>query len=269
MVIEPRKVEPGFVKRWSKQALELMERSFHLWFGIAVVLSLAAWAGDRVFFGVSLALGTLLFAISAEIAVISDNDHFDIGDIPDIVAAAWQQALHELWTHRVGVILFVIAIPVVVLALAAGVDPAKEPPPPPPPVTYGDPFVWLFSNSSPFSSAAWAAFIVANLYGYTKWGLNGMRYHLRRTFDLSEEAADILAEKAAQKNREVAAGFPLVMMSSLAVALIFLPILAPFVLCFVPALNYVAFREIFLDDKGNRQPARKTATKLATHGAAS
>lgn len=269
MELEPRVVEAGSLKRWTKQALELVGRSFHAWFGLAVVLSLGAWFLEQLAYGASILLTTFGFALSSEIAAISDRQVLRISDFPDVVRAAVSQLIIEIRVLWLPVVLVVIVAPVLQFALYAWAIAyqAAHPTPPIAPVNYYQLTTWLFSQRSPFSASAWGSFSAATFYGYTRWRLGSLRYPLRRAFELSEEAAEALTVKAWIKNPQVSVNYSSFVLTMSMVAMVFLPILAPFLLCFLPALNYVAFREMFIDDKGNREPAKQSSTKPVMQGA--
>lgn len=98
MVVEPRKVEPGFTRRWSGQALELVTRSFHIWFGVCVVFCaictfLNEIEPEPLLF---LPLGLFIYFTSVEFAAASDERVIQITDVPGLLKLAAKGTFQDL-----------------------------------------------------------------------------------------------------------------------------------------------------------------------------
>lgn len=256
MMLEPRKVEPGFCRRWLQQAFGLLGRTFHLWFGLALCWSLLTWAlGGN---GLSaIALGLFFYFFSVEMAAMSDQHVVRLGHVPGAVARAARGAVLELWEKRFALLLAGVMVlgllwwqpldPQAQAELAAAAA-AKTPP------DLGNPLTWLFSAESPLVYAAVSLFAGLLLQGK---GLHlvTLRYPLRRAFELSDDQVSLLLSQAAQKNRGtltlMEAGMPI----AVGLLVLLFPGAVPLLACVLPAVSYVAFREIFIDDQGNRKQA--------------
>lgn len=264
MVIEPRRVAPGYVRRWARQALELMGRSFHSLFALALVMCGVSWALEQAHL-VLLTPFLLAWSMGAamEIVSISDNHVLRMADLPSIFATAAREVVYEARTAA-RTILFIGLIAALAFAwvhmqpeTAARKLVAPD---------LSNPLVWIFSDASPFTPASMMLILAASLQGYTVLDLAGLRHPLRREFGLEEEQVKLLLRQASQKNSRPAIEMALAARGLILVAIWGMPGLTPLLLCFLPALTYVAFREIFIDDKGNREPAKQTSTKFALEG---
>lgn len=257
MVIEPRVVAAGFVKRWVAQACELLNRSFHLWFGFSVVLCLLTWGIAQIAGPVHIFLGFFSYYVSSEMAAHADQHPLRLADMPTILGRAGSEAYKEVWKKR-WVLLSIAATAVlltyvVISALKPDEPVAKVV------IDYSDPMMWLFSAHSPLSDGAIALMLGATLQG--RGGLlPAMSYSLRRTFGLSDEAVERLANQGGRKNPRAALFLDGGQTIVLLYAALCLPVAAPLLLALAPAITYVAFREMFIDDKGNRVPKPVQAT---------
>jgi hypothetical protein len=264
MVIEPRRVAPGYARRWSRQALELMGRSFHSLFALALGMCGATWALEQAHlvlvtpFLLAWALG-----VAMEIVSVSDNHVLRMADLPSIFATAAREVVYEARTAARTILLIGVIATLAIgwsnMQPEAAVQKLAAP-------DLSNPLVWIFSDASPFTPASMMLILAASLQGYTVLDLAGLRQPLRREFGLEEEQVKLLLRQASQKNYRLAVEIALAARVLILVAIWAMPGLTPLLLCFLPALAYVAFREIFVDDKGNREPAKQTSTKLAMEG---
>lgn len=270
MVIEPRSVAPGFTRRWSREALELMGRSFHTWFAVAVVLSLSIWAlpGSAL---LSVPLGLLFYCVSTEIAAVSDQRVLRVTELPGIFQVALQECVRDLYAKR-----WVLLVSVALIAAAhlwVQAQPVQGPAASPAPVDLADPLTWVFGSllgkESPFISGAISLWAGAALQGRSAYALSSLVYPLRRTFGLQDEdQLSALTSKAMRRNPTVALLLGPVQVAVVIFTALALPILGPFLMCFLPAVSYVAFREVFVDDGGNREQVSERKRSLANQGGA-
>lgn len=265
MVIEPRRVAPGYARRWSREALELVGRSFHTLFALALTTCGLTWVLEQAHL-VVLTPFLLAWALGAavEIVSISDNHVLRVSDLPGVFLTAARELFYEIRIsarYITGILVFA--------ALLFAWSAMQPPLPRSVPADLSDPLVWLFSEASPLTPAAMMLFLAASLQRYTLLDLGGLRHPLRRQFGLDEAGVRLVLRQAADKNSQLSLQFALTTRLLMVIAIGGLPVLTPFLMCFMPALVYVAFREIFVDDKGNRKPAKQTSTQLALEGMSS
>jgi hypothetical protein len=201
--------------------------------------------------------------VGLEIVRVSDNHVLRMADLPEIFHAAARQLVHEVRVSaRAILIIGIIAAALIAWSAAQPASAARKLAEP----DLSNPLVWLFSEASPFTPASLMLILAASLQRYTVLDLAGLRHPLRREFGLDESQVQLLLRQATQKNPKLGVELALAVRILILVAIWGLPGITPLLLCFLPALMYVAFREIFVDDKGNREPAKQTSTKLALEG---
>lgn len=262
MVIEPRKIAPGFARRWLSQSVELVGRAFHIWFGFAVLFCLITmvpgWLADVV----AIPLGLFACIVSVEIAATADNQEVRLADLPGIVQVAAFGTVRDIWQKR-WVIL--VAALYVLYQLYTGSMHKSAPAHPAPPADLTSLWTWIATPDSPLLRSVVVLLCGQMLQGHTAT-LGTLTYPLQRTFGVDESRARHLLHRAMFKNLAATLFMQVVPMLLLMGVAVFLPIVTPFLLCLLPALSYVAFREMFVDDKGNREPAKQASTQLAMEG---
>src|SRR5882757_4439269 len=83
MVIEPRQVEPGAIRRWSREALQLIGRGWLFWLAMMLLLCLCMFLGQRW----PLLNGMLgLAGFFASILVAARLDRSEVTTLSDITA---------------------------------------------------------------------------------------------------------------------------------------------------------------------------------------
>ncbi len=254
MTLEPRAVEDGYAKRWTHQSLDLVFRSFHWWFGIQLGLCLLL---ALLPFGGLLALpaGVFAYALSCDLASLSDRSAVSLNAVLTSARACLGYAGRLLWANRIALLLAMALSFALVFGLASmAKDSAATPAPA---VDYRSIWTWVFAPHSPFLTAAAALWVGSFMAAGFARRAPMLRYCLASW--AGEEQADICLEKAWRKNVLPVFFIEMLHMAALALTLFLLPIATPFLLCFLPAVSYVAFREMFIDDQGN-QPV-KTAQR--------
>jgi len=264
VVIEPRKVAPGFVRRWLAQSLELLTRAFHIWFGFSVVFCFITmglgWLPELA----AIPLGLFGCIASVEIAATADNRDVRLADIPVILYTAALGTIRDIWQKR-WILLIVATYMLVQVYLGHSAKPTPVRVVPPADLT--NLLTWIATPDSPFIKSILVLLCGQMLQGHTA-ALGTLTHPLQRAFGVDESRARTLLHRAMFKNIPATAFLQIVPLSVLACAGVFLPIAAPLLMCFLPALSYVAFREMFIDDKGNREPANQASTKHALQGMA-
>lgn len=260
MTLEPRQVEDGYAKRWCRQALELVFRSFHLWFGLnfglALVLAVLPFGGL-----VAIPVGVFAYVLSCELAALSDRSNLTLSTLRESIQQCAQYTGRSLWNNRVALLIALVISFTLVLAISVAAREATASTPPRPAPDYGSIWTWLFGQDSPFLSFAVALWVGSFMAAGFARRLPMLRYCLARWAD--ESAADVALEKAAQKNVFPSFFIEMLHMGCLTVSLVLAPSVAPFLMCFLPAVSYVAFREMFIDDQGNR-PAPEAVLSALT-----
>lgn len=244
--LEPRLIEPGYLKRWLHRGLTIVGINFHLWFALALSFSALCW----VFEGwpaIQMPLGVAFCYFSIEMAALSTRRLTTLRATSDSLRRAAVEAALEMWHQRLRLLLIFISVMVVQvlaalfvfkLAPATAQELVSKAPP-----DYSDIRTWLFT-ASPFASAAMAHFLSGIVIDRGQ-AFGFVRYPLRRAFELPDELAEFLRLKAYRKNQSAALNANLFEMTVLLLSLVALPILAPFLLCLLPAMHYVVFKELF------------------------
>lgn len=261
MTLEPRLVKSGYAKRWCQQAFELVVRSFHLWFGLYFALSLLLAV---VPFGGLLAIpvGIFSYALSCELAALSDRGALTGSVLLERAKHCAQYCAQTLWRIRLALGLAMVLSFLLVLGAVAVSRHAQAPAVPRAPADYHSIWTWLVGPDSPFLNSAVALWVGSFMAAGFARRLPMLRYCLVQWS--SESAADVALDKTAHKNLMPSFFLEMLHMACLGVAVLIAPCLAPFLTCFLPAVTYVAFREMFIDDQGNRSLASRTSSTLAS-----
>jgi hypothetical protein len=265
MVIEPRRIAAGFVRRWTSQAGELMSRAFHLWFGLSVVFCAISVVLGELEPLALLPLGLFFYFTSVEIAAAADEREVGLADLPGFLHTAAVGVAQDIWAKRWT--LLIVTILVAVNHYDQMTHPVAAPVRQMPPPDLSNVLTWVIGPASPLVHAVTVLIIGTLLQGET-FALSSLAYPLRRAFNVDNGQMRTLLYRACFKNPSVAMFLQTVPLALLLGAAMLLPILAPFLMCFLPALSYVAFREIFIDDNGNREPAKQRATSAIAQGGA-
>ncbi|MFO1427120.1 MAG: hypothetical protein U1F11_09115 [Steroidobacteraceae bacterium] len=255
MTIEPRRAAPGAVLRWSRQACALIARGFGYWLGLVLLVCLWMFVGQRL----PLIDGMLaLAAFFASILIAAQLDGprratlsevlrmlrahaFDIGAFAGIIACAG--AL--IW-------IFVLARPGVpwwsALYAERGVVAALSED-------------WFVATRQVFVYSAYAlglCYFGLNIPGLTSF----FQFPCTTLLGLPFRDAYKVGALAQARNLPaiLAVGLMFILLPFGCVLL--LPPLVPLLYCFLGALTYVSFREIFLGVGENRavEPAGATSS---------
>ncbi len=262
MTLEPRTVDPGFTKRWSRHALELVLRSFHSWFSLGLAMTALLYGASALWSPLVLPAGMFCVALSTSMARMSDLSTLSVESFGTAVRDAGLYAVRLVRERIVMLIAVLIVGDLIARALMSAVKDAPQVPAP----DFSDPFTWLVGPQSPLVIAA-AGLYVGAMFQSSSFGFAGLSYPLRRAFGLDYATAESLLMRANMKNREASMFLEAMLMGTMMVTVIFVPALVPFALCFVPALLYVAYREVFEHGNGNTAEVRQGATKTAALGA--
>lgn len=254
MLIEPRKADRGSLLRWSRQALELIRRGLSFWIGMMLLASLAIFAGQRV---PLVAAMLALTAYFGSIVVAARLDRPQLATFSEVAAA--------MRAHGRSIVAFAIMIAVIgavvwVLLLARpGVGWWH--------VFYSERNVveslstdWFVSLRQIFVYAAYAlglSWFGLNIPGVTSF----LQFPCVALLGVPFREAYRLSAAAQMKNLGpmLAVGLAFVVLPGLCI--LALPPAVPLLYCFLGALCYVAFREIFLGIAEN-QPVALTSLRL-------
>ncbi len=245
MVIEPRQAAPGALRRWSVQALGLIGRGVSVWLGLVLLLCLAIFAGQRL----PLISGVLaLMAFFGSILVAARLDQSDAASFSDVLATLRRHGHHLVAFSAVialaGALVWVslLARPEVpwwnvlyterngVAALSGN---------------------WFVALRQVFVYSAYALgllFFGLNIPGLTAF----LQFPCTTLLGLPFRDAYRAGAAAQMKNLGPMLGVGLLFILLPVVAVLLLPPAVPLLYCYLGALAYVAFREIFLGITENR-----------------
>jgi hypothetical protein len=245
MVIEPRQAAPGALRRWSLQALRLIGRGPGVWLGLVLLICLAIFLGQRLplvsgvlaltgFFGSVLVAARMDAPAEASfsdvLAVLREHGPQLLGFSAVIAVAGalvWMLFLarpevswwNVLYTERN-----------VVVALSSD---------------------WFVALRQVFVYSAYALgllFFGLNIPGLTAF----LQFPCTTLLGLPFRAAYRAGTAAQMKNLGPMLGIGLLFVLLPVLAVLLVPPAVPLLYCFLGALAYVAFREIFLGIGENR-----------------
>lgn len=255
---EPRRADPGAFARWSAQALRLMLRGLPAWLGLMLLLCLAIFAGQHL----PLVAGVLaLGAFFASVIVAARLDRAGPASLGDVL-----EALRAHGRHILSFAALIACAGALIWALLL----AR------PDVSWWN-VLWTDRNTVAALSPDWLM-ALRQIFVYAAYAL-GLCYFglnipgLTSFFQFPCVALLGLPYREAYRRSAAAQMLNLVPMLGIALAFIVLPgvaILAvpwlvPLLYCYLGALAWVAFREIFLGIRDNAAvvPARAAATAPA------
>lgn len=256
MLIEPRKAAPGAVRRWSRQALQLLWRGRGPWLALSLLMCLWLFFLHRLpLLAGLLAFGTLLSSILVA-AQLDRAGSLSLGD----TLAMLRSHSRVLLPYTAGVVLAGALVWALLLAR--------------PGVAWWNILYTSRNAVEALSTDGFTALRQVFVYpafalGLTYFGLNIPG----ATSFFQFPCMTLLGAPYREAWRAGAAGQVLNLAPMLAVALLFvvlpvvcglwLPWLVPVLYCFFGALCYVAFREIYLGVAENRPAATAAATAAA------
>ncbi len=251
MVIEPRQAGTGALLRWSNEALHLVGRGAASWAGMMLLACLAIFAGQRL----PLVAGVLaLTAYFGSILVAARLDRPEPATLSD--------CLEAMRVHGRSIIAFAAMIALVgavvwILVFARPGTGWWQ-------VLYNERNVveglsanWFVSLRQIFVASAWAlglAYFGLNIPGATSF----FQFPCVTLLGLPFREAYRLSAAAQMRNIGPMLAVGLVFVVLPALCALVLPLAVPLLYCFLGALAYVAFREIFLGIREN-QPVRAGA----------
>jgi hypothetical protein len=246
MLIEPREAEPGALWRWTRQASSLIARAFGFWLGLVMLMCL--W----MFFGQRLPIVDGILALSAFFASI-----LIAAEVDRPQRATFSEVLAMLRRHAFDVLVFsaIIAIAgaaIWMLLLSRPGVPWWSP-------LYTERNIvtelsdnWFIAMRQIFVYAAYALGLLyfgLNIPGLTSF----FQFPCTTLLGLPFRDAYRLSAVGQVKNLPLVLTVGLLFMVLPVLWVIVLPPLVPLLYCFLGALTYVSFREIFLGIRDNRQ----------------
>jgi hypothetical protein len=252
VLLEPRVAGPRALRRWSGQALSLIARGFGFWLGMIFLLCLAIFAGQRLpLVGGVLALAGFFGCIVVAAAL----------DRPDPAPPA--AVLAALARHRRAIALFAGVIAVtgalvwILLLAKPGVAWWN--------VFYTDRNVVTVLSADWFTALRQIFVYSAYALGLCYFGLNipGLtsffQFPCATLLGVPFREAYRLGTQGQMKNLLPMLGVGLLFISLPVLAVLLFPPVVPLLYCFLGALAYVSFREIYLGRPDNRVRERATA----------
>ncbi|MBV1694320.1 MAG: hypothetical protein KGP27_07665 [Hyphomicrobiales bacterium] len=257
MLIEPRTAAPGALRRWSRQAFDLLRRGFGFWSALSLLMCL--W----MFFGHHLPLLSGMLAVSALLACVliaARLDRSTTTELADVLDALRAHA-RELLTLA-ALITFAGALVWVLLLAKPGVAWWN--------ILYTDRNSvevlspdWFVALRQVFVYSAFAlglCYFGLNIPGLTSF----FQFPCMTLLGLPFRDAWRLAAAGQIRNLGAMLAVALLFMVLPATVALLLPPLVPVLYCFLGALSYVAFREIFLGIAANQPRAAAAAVPAAT-----
>lgn len=251
MLIEPRQADPRALVRWSRQAVQLIRRGLGFWTGMTLLVCLAMFAGQRL----PLVSGVLaLTAFFGSIVVAARLDRPEAVTLSDVLEA---MHLHGRSIVAFAAVIAAVGALVWVLLLARPGVPWWN-------LLYSERNVvaslsanWFISLRQIFVYSAYAlglSYFGLNIPGVTSF----FQFPCVALLGLPFREAYRLSAAAQMKNLGpmLAIGLAFVLLPGLCILAV--PPAVPLLYCFLGALAYVAFREIFLGMRENQAvlPAR-------------
>ena len=252
MLIEPRQAEPGALWRWTRQASSLIARGFGFWMGLTALLCLWMFVGQRlpIVDGI-LALSTFF----ASILIAAQLDRSQKTTISEMLAMLRRHAFDVL--VFAAIIAFAGALIWILLLSKPGV-PWWSP-------------LYTERNSVTVLSSDWYV-ALRQIFVYAAYALGLLYFGLNipgLTSFFQFPCTTLLGLPFRDAYRLSAIGqvrnLPFVLMVGLlfitlpALWVLVVPPLVPLLYCFLGALTYVSFREIFLGVRDN-QPVAAAVT---------
>jgi hypothetical protein len=264
MIVKPRKVEPGWLTRWPKDAFLLMSRAWILWIGVATLIVVCGQSMRSLDTGIlAWPLSLVILVIATDLARISDHKFVTGEDLLGVLkgaAAVSMECLRQRW-FTLGAVSMGLLLSRHMM-LTEKLDASQ----------YGanigpdDLWAWLFSNHSSLGNTAMVVCIGAGLFQSIV--LPGFVGCLLQTFGKLESATiQSLLDNAMATNMGATGGLTTYVLFMMMLAMV-MPVAAWALAVFAPALMYVAFREMFVDGNGNRKRAPRTVAEHKSKTAA-
>lgn len=240
MVIKPRRVSSGALKRWLIHAADLVGRQFHLWFAMSWLAALVLFKLGHVP-GLAFLAGLLFFHWGMAIAAWSDRKRLTPARMILLLPGVMRGIVRFLREHPWLVVIILVFsswqgfpdwLPHAKTGAASGLESF--------PGWLSPPFLWM----------AGSALMLATMI----LGDAGGEAHilmLRGWYGIPREASARLAREGVRKNRRAHAALGIGSATVAMASTFLLSWLVPLLLCLFPALFYVAFRDIFLHQDKN------------------
>jgi hypothetical protein len=252
MTIEPRQAAPGALRRWSRQACGLIARGFGFWLGLVLLVCLWMFAGQRL----PLVDGMLaLTAFFASILIAARLDRPQETSLSDVLGMLRSHAF-DIFAFA-AIIAFAGALIWMLLLARPGMPWWNA--------LYSEQNLvaalsadWFLATRQIFVYSAYAlglSYFGLNIPGLTAF----FQFPCTTLLGLPFRAAYGLSAAAQVKNLPaiLAVGLTFILLPVFCVLL--LPPLVPLLYCFLGALTYVSFREIFLGIGENQVAERAGA----------
>lgn len=246
MQIEPRVVEPGFIKRWSFQSLSLIFRSPIIWSLIVLVTFFGGQLFDSTIW--YLLFGGLVFMFSMEIAAYTDHSTINFQSFINTIFNTWNHYLGYLKENKFYFLIFtsVLLISESILLSFPSIVATKG--------------STDFELLNPLFSTVLFGYLFFNHGGE----LNLFSYPIKRAFDSKESLAiTATCHKASIKNPKVTLLFELFLFFALFLICLIIPFFSIILVGFLPCFVYVAFREIFLGQNKNQEQEQSATSQEA------
>ena len=237
--IQPRTIQPGYLWRWTKTGLSLLGVNFHLWFAFSLLFCGVCYLLSPLYF-LRLLAGIPFVAFSMSMASYSTKRAVSLSELKEVLSGSFARARDEL--VHMGRHLFILGIVVTgldVMTLFRHAASGKTPHA----VDYHELSTWVFYDS-PFQWGLMGLLAALTVLARGT-GFGTVLHSLTQHFGISLEEARIPYLQAVNRNLEVGFKLMAVEFSVLLVCACMIPIVAPLLLCLVPAMHHVMFLELF------------------------
>jgi hypothetical protein len=258
MTLEPNTIPAGYLRRWLKEAVAMLWTNLSLWMalGLIVIITMLSVGTGNIPAVLSLMiLGYFGLHLSFEVALVAEHGYVQPAQLAAIIAAAIRGTAELLWRQRLQHVALFVFMGVWHLAVAPY---RTGTPSPQPELTWQ---VWLFGLDSPLLAVSVAVFLGAQGTRNHKV-MGNLAYPLARMHGLDVATVDVLLFKGRCKNVLVAVTLDVLSALVPMFAIVGAPLLAPLLLWLLPALCYVACREMF---GPGAPPLQTRQTKTVCH----
>jgi hypothetical protein len=267
--LSPKTIEPGHLARWLKRSFAVLGRNFHIWFALSLAFCALCHYLRNWSILALLPLGVLFSFFSSEMAELSFYRSGSLLDVIRLIGYASHETMKQLWAQRWRLLRTLLLFVVVVLVYAGyllyrlrteSVEQVFA--------TSGDDgfslWTWIFGPSSPLQAAAYSL-IFGNIVTSRTQIMGFLERHIMRCFQIDAEGAHYLRIIAVYRNFRIFRQYHILESAGILCIAMWLPGLAPILICLVPTVHFIIFKELFDDDGLEALDSTKQAVPMPAH----